>query len=345
MKKETPRSAFYMGLEAFSNRLDGYAKGRFCGSKEIGDLQNIIVQYLQGSYDAEKKQEASSHFLWSIKKVMSSSLFGNKAVNLLQYSYKRMKLADSEKQKFFDIMLGVADKDKKNPNYFLQFSKECYTFFADYKIKDAAQQLKNDKMFNKVETTLSHTGMEANDYFECAQRLYPFLSTYSANAQNVDSKLISRYTNVLFNIQNNCAPHNVPFWPVCNLLTRSDELKQNPQMQSLFGDGRPSIDKKAVSGILNDYIGFINQNDKVSSSLHIKVGQMMSYIVQNYDYKPAEVMALRKQLGMANVTRPTKRYLLEMGQNIVSDYAKSLPVNTPKSYVNSQVATQFQRER
>lgn len=321
-------------LDDIKRRLEYYSRYNnlplFSG-KVVYQLHEDITAYLTQDYPSkEEKQKAHGNFIWAVKNSFSTP-FQKEAVFLINSNIQNFDLSDRDKINFLNYMLNMKNYDR--------FHEKTYRHFSDFTIQGKAGKEpeylteQSHALYKKVNKLLNVKYKNPDNFRKISARIYPFLYTYSKEFPLVSHNLVEEYAANLFQMSSKLTFERVSLSPLKNLMERTVNLKHaNLKMGNIFGEtpaeSKPQIDKKAVLKVLLAYTKHSQdeaKKDKMDNNLYYSMTAMMSYFVQNYEYKPSEVKELRDALGDKNAPGAERVRLYDMGRIVQRAYNESQP--------------------
>lgn len=308
--------------------MDYYSNFRYMRLYKGGAVYRLhenVRSYLEQPFPSkEEKQKAHGNFIWAVKKYFRTP-FQKEAVSLINANTKQLDIADKDKVNFLNYILTM-----KNFNCFSQASFEMlygFSFDGDYMSREGRNVL------HKMHGILDDKYKRPEEYREAAKRFYPYLDKYSREYPQVSHNLVSQYAGTLFNMSSQFPFERVSLVPLKNLMERTVNLKHSQvKMNNLFEteetQSKPQIDKKAVLKVIDIYAKHAQEaeNKKINDTiLYNSMSSMLSYIVQTYDYKPADIKAIREILGERHGSSGQRRLLHDMGRVVQKAYKDIQP--------------------
>ncbi len=309
-----------------------YPDFRLYTGKEVFRLREKVDAYLRQSFSSrEEKQKAHGNLLWLLKNYYSTP-FQQEAITLQNFNANILDLTDKDKLNYLNYILTMKNYARFSPQFFYQLS--------NYHPDTPAAAEQSCRVFHRVKALLAKNYKKDDNYQLAAKRLYPFLCRYAQNCPRISYKLIDDYADILFKMSGKFPNQLVSLMPLKELMERlAEQRRKQAEVKSLFGDEvekehKPQIDRKAVRNVLNRYIDYSLQEEqkgRFASRLYGTMTNMLSFIVENYDYSASELRALRKDLGRDNSANPQRRRLYQMGLALQHKYNELHPAFGRKS--------------
>lgn len=335
-------------IERKLNFYSNFENLRQFEGKAVYRLHEQVRGYISQPYPSEEaRQKAHGNLLWMFKNYYYRNCFQKEVISLVNANTDKLDLSEKDKINYLSYILSM-----KN---YQRFSVKTFQHLGNFNCSTEAGAAKGRHIFNLMCEHLQNQSNKPEEYKKSAERFYSFFSKFADEVPQVTHKLVEEYTDTLFDMSAKFPFKTIPLWPLKKLAERTVNLRLNQaKMNSLFGDEpqqqtKPPVDKKAIKAILKKYVDFsLSEENKNNArlkriaearrkgkplkydnsetvrslylgyaNLYHSVANMMCYMVQNYDYTPADVRELREILGSQRVGSSSHRSrLYDMGKSI-----------------------------
>lgn len=288
-------------------------------------LHEDVRSYLEQPYpNREEKQKAHGNFIWGVKKCFRT-VFQKDAIALINANAKNLDLNDKDKVNFLNYVLNMPKLTR--------FSEASFRMLTDFSLEGEYMDREGRNVLTKMRKILDDKYSQPEDYLASAKRFYPYMDKYARECSQVSHNLVCDYAETLFQISSRSTYNRVSLAPLKNLMERTINLKHNQvKMNHLFGEldipTKPAIDKKAVLKVIDVYAKHAQEmeNKKANDTiLYHSMSSMLCYIVQNYDYKPADIKAMRQGLTERRGSANQRRLLYDMGRIVQKAFKEVQP--------------------